>query len=129
MNQRLQNSLILGVMGSLALVVGAQVYTDPCNKAAYAGEAYKYFGPTCSAICLETDHWYRRDTSDVCGPGHAYQKCSTLKDTTTLHQYTVWKEGSCSAGECTLAGAVYHAGPVSYDLYLFSDLEPCGGWQ
>lgn len=129
MNLRLQRSLILGVLGSLALVLGGQVHQDPCNKAAYSGERYKYFGPACSSTCLESDRWHRRDTSDVCGFGNTFEACSTAADPFGPHFYTVFKKGGCNAGECTLEGAVYHAGPIQYNLYLFNALTPCGGWQ
>lgn len=125
MNQRSQNIVVLGVLGSLALVLGGQVHQDPCSKEGIAGDSSKYFGPTCSETCLETDHWWRRKTSDVCRPGNSLKTCSTIKDPLSPYSYTVWKYGECSAGECTLEDAQYHSGPVWYDLFLFSSKENC----
>lgn len=125
MNQRLKNSLLLGVLGSLALLLGGQVHQDPCTKKALPGEWNKYFGPTCSGVtCSTGSSWFRRTQNDMCAPGGSLKSCSTMKDPLGPFTYDVYEGGACGGGECMPNGATW-INTLSYDLWIFSSTEGC----
>lgn len=133
MRTDVRDALIFGIFGSLLVFLGGQSgggEMNPCNKNAYLGDKPKYFGPDCTSgvPCASDTYWFVRDQNDMCGPGTAYEVCQTMKDPLGPYTYTVYRGGSCLSGRCTPVNAI-EVNQVVYDLWLFSALYPCGGWQ
>lgn len=133
MRNEVRDAVVFGALGGALVFLGGQSgggEMNPCNKTAYPGQKLTYFGPPCTSgvPCSSETHWFVRVTNDMCGPGDTHEVCQTMKDPLGPYTYTVYGGGSCLSGRCTPINATV-INDIEYDLWLFSALTPCGGWQ